>query len=281
MQPRSWEVMCCCCVFAALTSAVEQEETEADATPWADQPDPGDLSTRVPIFWAAVIIHALGLLFVAASLCTCAHNKSFTVPVALLGAVWFTALDWALPLAELDLFGSAWLFHVVPPDGILDECSEINECQTLDAARAAGPGVLVCAVAMCAPPAEFLPATGACRLPYGIIPNELEQAREMYVRVQGGDGSGGARSVVKTRLSKSADSTYDWDWRASTLSTLLDNKQALIRVLRYARTRATDHTMPVPLTLVGVLTASRSSETEWLACRMQLAERHGVERSPA
>ena len=27
----------------------------------------------------------------------------------LLGAVWFTALDWAVPIAELDLFGAAWL----------------------------------------------------------------------------------------------------------------------------------------------------------------------------
>lgn len=238
----SWEVACCCCVFAVLTSAAEQEEAEVN-DPWVDRPDPGDLSSRLPVYWAAVAIHAVGLLFVAGSLCTCAHNKSFTVPVALLGAVWFTALDWALPLAELDLFGVAWLFHVVPPDGILDECSEMNACESLDAARAAGSGVLVCVAAVCAPPAQFLPATGNCRLPYGIIPNELEQAREMYVRVQGGDGSGGARSVIKTRLSTSAESVYDWDWRAGTLSTLLNNKQALVQALRCVNTHVADRAM--------------------------------------
>ena len=232
MRPGGWELACCWCVFAVLTSASEQEE--AESTPWVQQRDPVDLSHRLPVFWAAVAVHAFGLLLVAASLCTWAHKKSFTVPVVLLGAAWFTALDWVVPIAELDLFGAAWLFRVVPPEDVLEECGEMNQCQALDAARAAGAGVLVCAVMMCAPPAEFLPAIGDCRLPYGVIPNEHEQAREIYVRVQGGDGSGGARSTIKTRLVKSTSALYDWDWRASTLSELLDDKQALVRALRCA-----------------------------------------------
>lgn len=276
MQPGSWELACCWCVFAALTSAVE-EEAEVDLTPWVLRSEPADLSHRVPAFWAAVATHALGVLFVAVSLCTWAHSKSFTVPVALLGAVWFTSLDWALPLAELDLFGGGWLFRVVPPVEVLDECSEMNQCETLDAARAAGPGVLVCAVALCAPPAQFVPAIGDCRLPYGIIPNELEQAREMYARMQADDGSGGARAVIKTRLAKSVESNYKWDWRASTLSTLLSNKQDLVRGLRYARLPVADHDKRA---CGRSLNRPANAEMPGYAC-LQLAEWQWVERSRA
>lgn len=232
-RPGPWQWACFCCVFTALTSAVEQEEV--DATPWVVEPVAEDLSHRPLVFWAAVAVHAFGVLLVAVSLCTWAHNKVFTIPVVLVGAVWFTAFDWALPLAELGIFNMRWLFRVEPHGDFLDECSEMTHCQSLDAARAAGPNVLVCAAALCAPPAEFLAAVGDCRLPYGIVPNVLEQEREVYVRVQGGDGSGGPRSAIKTRLAKSATAMYDWDWRmSSTLSTLLDNKQTLIRSLRYA-----------------------------------------------
>ena len=144
-----WQRACCCwCVFVGLATAVEQEE-EVDATPWIAEPAAEDLSHRLLVFWAAVAIHAFGLLFIAVSLCTWAHNKAFTVPIVLVGAVWFTALDWALPLAELDTFNSAWLFRVEPPAEGLEECSEMTQCQSLDAARRAGPGVLVCAVALC------------------------------------------------------------------------------------------------------------------------------------
>jgi hypothetical protein len=248
---RGWRAAAvCCCVLAALTSAAEDEEVSA--TPWLEAPPASDISHRVPVYWGAVAAHAAGLVFVAVSLCTWAHGKASTLPLVLLGALWFTALDWAVPIAELELVGASWLFRVVPPTEGLSECGEISQCTSLDAARVAGPGVLVCAVSLCAPPSEFLTAIGDCRLPYGIIPNELEQAREMYVRVQGGDGPGGARSVIKTGLATSANANYDWDWRRSSLLPLLETKQALVRALRYAAACLHDaaHTLalidPVP-----------------------------------
>lgn len=225
-------LLACCLTLAALADEMEEEMS---ATPWLEEPVAVDVTARVPVYWGIVATHAAGLLFVSILLCSWAHEQPAALPLVLLGAAWFTALDWAGPIASLELVNAGWLYRIVAPPSGLPECGELSTCMDVDAARAAGPGVLVCAVAVCAPPAEYLAAIGDCRLPHDATPTQAEQKREMYVRLQAGDGiTGGVRAVVKTKLATSAMANYDFDWPATTLKALLEEKQALVRVLKYA-----------------------------------------------
>ena len=182
-----------------------------------------NLDVRQPLYWSIVGAHAAALLGIVLSLCTCAHGKSYTAPLALVGAACFTALDWLAPLATHSAIGGGWLYSVVPPPAPLGECNVFSQCIGADAGRAAGADVLVCAVAMCMPPAEYLAALKQCRLPYGERPAGTELSQEVYVRLSGG------AETVKTRVIRSSTGHYDWDLPAAKIDTLLTTKDGLKR----------------------------------------------------